>query len=276
MQSIAEVLRDELTSAIANDELVLPTMPEVALAVKEAAEDDLATAASISKVIGNDAAMSARIIRVANSPLLRGIQTVDDLQMAVSRMGLAYACNIVICIAMEQLFQATSDVVDKLMRESWAHSTEVASISHVLCQHFTKLRPDQATLAGLVHEIGILPILTYADDQDEWSEQVLQDVIDELHPELGSRILKAWDFPEDLLNVPKQYLDFSRTNASTDYADVVLVANLQSRSGTSHPLTQFDWSEITAFDHLGLDPDVIWAEQEELSEDLAAAKDLLH
>lgn len=276
MQSITDDLRTELTSAIANDELVLPTMPEVALQVKKAAEDDLATAASISKVIGNDAAMSARIIKVANSPLLRGVQTVDDLQMAISRMGLAYACNLAIGIAMEQLFQATSDVVDKLMRKSWAHSTEVASISHVLCQHFTKLRPDQATLAGLVHEIGILPILTYADDQNEWSEQVLTEVIEELHPELGTRILKAWDFPEELSGVPIQYLEFGRQNSTTDYVDVVMVANLQSRSGTSHPLNQMDCSQVTAFDHLGLDPDVIWAEQEELSEDLAAAKDLLH
>jgi|TARA_Y100000310_G_scaffold323554_1_gene384138 HD-like signal output (HDOD) protein len=276
MQSITDDLRNKLTNAIGNDELVLPTMPEVALQVKQEAEDDLATAASISRVIGSDAAMSARIIKVANSPLLRGIKTVDDLQMAISRMGLAYACNLAIGIAMEQLFQATSEVVDKLMRDSWTHSTEVASISHVLCQHFTKLRPDQATLAGLVHAIGVLPILTYADDQDEWSEQVLTQVIDELHPEMGSRILEAWDFPEELLDVPRQYLNFSRDNASTDYGDVVLVANLQSRSGTSHPLTQMDWSAVTAFDHLGLDPDVIWSEQEELSEDLAAARDLLH
>ncbi len=276
MQSITDDIRNELTSAIANDDLVLPTMPEVALQVKQAAENDLATAASISKVIGNDAAMSARIIKVANSPLLRGVQHVDDLQMAVSRIGLGYACNLAIGIAMEQLFQATSETVDQVMRRFWTHSTEVASISHVLCQHFTDLRPDQATLAGLVHAIGTLPILTYADDQDELSEQVLQEIIDELHPELGSKILKAWDFPEELLDVPTQYLDFGRQNGATDYVDVVLVANLQSLSGTSHPLTEMDWSEVTAFDRLGLDPDQICAEQEELSEDLAAAKDLLH
>lgn len=275
MQSIADNLRNELIRAIANDEMVLPSMPEVALQVKQAAEDDLATSASISKVIGNDAAMSAGIIKFANNPLMRGIQPIDDLQMAISRIGLTYACSLATGIAMEQLFQATSEVVDKLMRSFWKHSTEVASISHVLCQHFTNLRPDQATLGGLVHEIGILPILAYADDHDEWSEQVLTEVIDELHPELGSRILRAWNFPEELLDVPIQFLDFSRQNSITDYGDVVLVANLQSRLGTSHHLARMNWSQVTAFDHLGLDPKLIWAEEEELSEDLAAAKDLL-
>ena len=275
MQSIIEDIRKELTEAIANDELILPTMPEAALQVKQAAEDDLATAASIAKVIGSDAAMSARIIKVANSPLLRGVQTVDDLQMAISRMGLAYACNLAIGIAMDQLFQATSDLVDSLMRSSWSHTTEVASFCHVLCQHFTKLRPDKAMLAGLVHEIGILPILTYADDREDWTAEVLKEVIDEIHPELGSKILRAWDFPEELLDVPKQYLNFTRASDTTDYADIVMVANLQSLEGTSHPLTQMDYSKIAAFDHLGLDPDVIWTEQEELSEELAAAQDIL-
>ena len=180
------------------------------------------------------------------------------------------------CIAKEQLFQATYTLVDKLMRNSWAHSTEVACLSNVLCRHFTKLRPDKATLAGLVHEIGALPILTYVDDKDDLSEKEVMQVIDELHPEIGSRILKAWDFPAELLDVPNQYLDFSRANASTDYADLVLVANLQSRSGTSHPLTDMDCSQVIAFDHLGLDPELNWTEREELSEDLAAAKELLH
>ena len=64
----------------------------------------------------------------------------------------------------QQMFQATSEMVDKRMREIWSRSTEIAGICHVLCRHRTKLRPDQATLAGLVHKIGALPILTYAEE----------------------------------------------------------------------------------------------------------------
>src|SRR5690625_7410992 len=64
---------------------------------------------------------------------------------------------------MRQMFQATSDLVDSRLRAVWSRSSEVAGISHVLCRHYTNLRPDQATLAGLVHQIGVLPILTYAE-----------------------------------------------------------------------------------------------------------------
>ena len=71
MTSLAEKVQQELIQAIENDELVLPTLPEVALKVREAAEDPNVGIADLAKVIGNDAALTARIIKVVNSPLLR-------------------------------------------------------------------------------------------------------------------------------------------------------------------------------------------------------------
>ena len=271
-----EAIRTEILAAIAEDDLLLPSMPEVALRVKEAAEDDNATAPSLTRVIKQDAALTARIMRVANSPLVRGVQTIEDLQFAISRMGIPYTANLAIGIAMEQLFQATSDPVDRRMREAWSHSTDVASLSHVLCQHFTSLRADQAALASLVHEIGKLPILCWADEH-EWDEQMIDEVIDALHPEIGERILREWDFPDELATVPSQYTCFERDNSEADYTDVVMVANLHSYAGTNHPYaTDLDWNAIPAFDHLGIAVDVVFAEEEELAERVGAARAALH
>src|SRR5690606_8603403 len=164
MSQIAEKVRQEIVTAIKNDRLVLPTLPEVALKVREVADDPDADMEKLSAVIGADAALSARIVRVANSPLLRASRPIEDLKAAVMRLGIAYTSNIATGLAMEQMFQATSDLVDMRMRDVWSRSSEVAGICHVLCKHYTKLRPDQATLAGLVHKIGVLPILTYAED----------------------------------------------------------------------------------------------------------------
>ena len=117
--------------------------------------------------------------------------------MAISRLGINYTCNLATGLAMEQMFQATTDVVDRKMREVWNKSTEIAGICHVLARHYTRLAPDQATLAGLVHQIGVLPILTYAEDHNELlSDSIsLSHVIERIHPLIGERILKAWDFP---------------------------------------------------------------------------------
>jgi HD-like signal output (HDOD) protein len=266
-----EAIRDEILEAIASDELMLPTMPEVAIRLREEANNDNADAKSIAKIIGNDAALTARVIRVANSPLVRGLQVVEDLQMAISRMGINYASNLAIGIAMEQLFQATSEAVDVRLRKTWEHSTEVASLCHVLCRHFTKLSPDQATLGGLVHEIGKLPILTWADDH-EWDEALIDKVCEVLHPELGRLILKAWEFPAELLDVPAQCHQFTRVAAKVDYVDVVMVANLHTYSGSEHPYAKMDWSKIHAFENMGVSIDLIEEDDAELLEEISAAK----
>ncbi|MCQ4327535.1 histidine kinase [Stutzerimonas stutzeri] len=277
MSTLAEKVQRELTLAIENDELVLPTLPEVALRVREAAEDPDISIPALSKVIGNDAALTARIIKVVNSPLLRTSREIDDLQTAISRLGINYTCNLATGLAMEQMFQATTDVVDRKMREVWNKSTEVAAISHVLCRHYTRLMPDQATLAGLVHQIGILPVLTYAEEHGALlADSIsLNHVIDKIHPLVGEKILRTWDFPDAIAAVAGQYTDFQRNSAAADYVDIVQVATLQSHLGSNHPYTQMDWRQIPAFAKLGLDPSSLMQEDEDLSAAMDAAMSML-
>ena len=277
MSTLADKVQQDLIQAIENDELVLPTLPEVALKVREAAEDPNISTLQLSKVIGNDAALTARIIKVVNSPLLRTSKEITDLQMAINRLGINYTCNLAIGLAMEQMFQATSDVVDRKMREMWAKSTEIAGICHVLCKQFTRLMPDQATLAGLIHQIGALPILAYAEDHNDLlADSIsLNHVIEQIHPIIGDKILRTWAFPEQLAIIPGQYLDFTRNSAKVDYVDIVQVATLQSYIGTDHPYTKLDWSQIPAFAKLGLDPSKNMNDDEDLSAAMEAAMSML-
>jgi len=277
MSTLADKVQQALTQAIENDELVLPTLPEVALRVREAAEDPDVSIPTLAKVIGNDTALTARIIKVVNSPLLRTNREINDLQMAISRLGINYTSNLATGLAMEQMFQATTDVVDRKMREVWNKSTEIAAISHVLCRNFTRLPADQATLAGLVHQIGVLPILTYAEEHSALlSDSIsLNHVIDRIHPIIGEKILRAWEFPDPIATVPGQYLDFSRASVKVDYVDIVQVATLQSYIGPSHPYTQLDWNQIPAFAQLDLDPSTLLQEDEDLSAAMDAAMSML-
>ena len=64
MNKLAEMVQAQLLDAIEKDDLVLPTLPEVALSIREAAEDSEISVAALSKVIGRDAALSARLIKV--------------------------------------------------------------------------------------------------------------------------------------------------------------------------------------------------------------------
>lgn len=273
MDEVIQEVRAELVDAITNNRIVLPTLPEVALKVREAAEDPRTDAASMARVLANDAAMSARIIRVANSPLLRAATPIQDMKMAISRLGTQYTCNLAIGLAMEQMFQATSDAVDRKMRQVWSRSTEVAGISAVLARSYSKLKPDQATLAGLVHRIGVLPILRFAEEQRKLLRQpeLLDDLIDQLHGEIGTLILNAWGFPPELSSVPSEYLRFDRVVPAADYTDIVMVANLQSHIGSEDALLDLDWSQISAFSRLGMDPGFNVLEAEDLSEAMQAS-----
>lgn len=277
MNAIADKVRQEIMNAIAKDQLVLPTLPEVALKVREVADNPDADIDQLTSVIGNDAALSARIIRVANSPLLRASRAIEDLRTALMRLGIQYTCNIATGLAMEQMFQATSDLVDMRMREVWSRSSEIAGISHVLCKHYTRLRPDQATLAGLIHKIGVLPILTYAEEHPALLKDsiTLDTVIDQLQGQLGDLILKTWNFPDELAHIPSQHMDFTRDIPKADYADIVTVAMLQSYAGSNSHMAQVDLSSVKAFARLGLDPDIQVTESEDLSSEMEAAMALL-
>jgi HD-like signal output (HDOD) protein len=184
------------------------------------------------------------------------------------RLGMATTCTLATGLAMEQMFQATSDMVDKRLRQVWTTSSEVAGMCTVLCKLYTKLRPEQATLAGLVHKIGILPILSYAEDHPSLLKDsiTLDSIIQATHPHIGQKILSTWEFPKDIRDVPVDHLNFGRKIPAADYADIVIVAVLQAQP---EQFKSLDYYTVTAFERLGIDPDIESAEGKELGADLA-------
>jgi len=272
---IEQEFLNSLLTDLENDKLVLPTLPEVALKVRDTLENDDVSMNVVSEVISTDAALSARLIQVANSPLLRASQPIDTLLGAISRMGFTMVKNLVTSMVMEQMFQATSDTTDSRLRAIWEHSTQVAAISHALCAEMTKLPADQAMLAGLVHDIGVLPILSRAEDYPDIldDEAKLDDIIQQAHTKIGSAILQKWHFPDQIITVAQEHENLDRDHEGTaDYTDIIMVANLQSHFGTEHSVTKQDWSKIPAFQKLGLEPEVSVVDMENVSERMDAVK----
>ncbi|MGN0921826.1 MAG: HDOD domain-containing protein [Cellvibrio sp.] len=275
MNSLVSHVNNDIIHAIKTDKLILPTLPEIALRVREAAEDPEISIEHLASLIGNDAALSARIIRVSNNPLMRASQPITDIKSALLRLGIQYTSNIATGLAMQQMFQATSDIIDQRMRDIWNKSSEVAGICYVLCKHYTRLRPDQATLAGLVHKIGVLPILSYAENNQDLLRDsfTLDRVIEELHAPLGNLILKAWRFPESLASIPTDYLNFSRQAPKADLTDLVTVAVINSEENNPQ-FKDIDFNQVTAFQRLSITSSP--NEDEDLSADMVAAMALLN
>jgi putative nucleotidyltransferase with HDIG domain len=268
--NLKEKILNDLISELEADTLVLPSLPEVALKVRDAVDDVNASGRELAKVIGTDAALSARLIQISNSPLLRGTKKIESVDMAVTRMGRTMVKNCVNSILVQQMFQPTTEVTDKLFREFWEHSTAVAAISQALAG-FAKQKPDQAMLAGLVHDIGTLPIIKRAEEVRELlkNEALLREVIAELHTRIGTALLTKWDFPAEIIAVARCHEDTKRNKGDApDLVDVVMVANLQSYFGKKHPHALQPWNEVPAFARLGIDTEVSIIDMEESGESI--------
>lgn len=266
---------EELQTAIRNNQITLPTLPEVALRVRAAVEKDSSTAHEIADMVATDAALSARLLQVANSPLYRGRIPIESIQMAITRLGNRMVRSLVISLAMKQIFQATSDVLDKRLRQIWEDSVQIAAICRVIAQDIPRLEKDQAMLAGLIHNIGSLPILTMAENYPELIDNpsLLDRYVEELNPIIGKQILEAWDFPESLVKVAEHHQNLGYDGGpEADYVDIVLVARLQSLDA-SHEAALADWSNVPAFGKVGVEPEVEIITIEGVAEDIDQFKD---
>ena len=265
---------NEILEALKNGNLLLPTLPEVALHVRDVVEEPDVTAKQLAEIITTDAALSTRLIKVANSALYRGRILSESIQMAVSRLGLNMVRNLVISLVMEQMFQATSNRLDKRLHDLWEHSTEVAARSQILAQKHPNIKSDEAMLAGLIHNIGMLPILMKAEDTPELLQdtRLLDDVIDRLHNKVGAAILESWDFSEPLVAVPREYsnLEWDSKNGP-DLVDIVQVAHIQSLENTDNAIDPAKFEDSKAFKKLGLDTGMSVSELDEDSEEYAEA-----
>ncbi|MCP4767401.1 MAG: HDOD domain-containing protein [Gammaproteobacteria bacterium] len=252
MSITAESIIDDLE----NDRLPLPTLPEVAIRVRETADDEDASITDVAKIIETDAALSARIVQVGNSALYRGVNPAETVQAAAMRMGLDTVRMLATSLVMKQLFQATHPVVDHYLRIAWKRSTDVAAISAMIARSSTSLESDSALLAGLTHSIGLAPILVKAESDPVLlnDAQQLERLMYEIYPLIGSQILKNWGFSEALVSVPAEHLNIDRdgNNGKADYVDIVQVALLQTLDDDGHPLAQVDHDLVSAFDRLDM------------------------
>jgi len=253
-----EVLEDKFYTALLDDlekqKLVLPILPEIALKVRDAVADEEASARQIAEVISLDPAISARMIQVANSSLLRGTQKTETVEQAINRMGFSMVKSMVTSMAMAQIFKAKNPLTKKHMEEIWSQSTQVASIAAAMAGHFTNLKTEQAMLAGLVHNIGALPIIARAEEIPALmsDEKVFASLIQRLSGPFGNTIMKSWNFPDEISQVAYEHSNYQYDSEKVDYVDVVIVAKLQNLVGSDHPDTLIDWNDVPSLCKLGL------------------------
>ncbi len=218
------------------DKLVVPSMPDIAVRVRTAIQDPDKTADDIAKIVQADPALAARLVQVANSALYRGQSAVNSCRMAITRLGLNQTRNLVFSFALKQLFQTQTQILRQRMIALWKHTTLVASLSAVLARHTPGLDIDRALLAGLIHDIGLLPVFAYAERYPQLlvNVEAFDAIAQRLRGDIGAMVMKKWEFEPDLISVANEAENWQRDNGEdkADYCDIVIMAQLHGFVGT--------------------------------------------
>jgi len=239
-----------------NDRLDLPSIPEVALRVREMIDRDDSTIEGIAEVIQTDPAISAKLIKAANSALYHGQPRVESCVRATSRLGLLTTQHLVVSFVLRNMFsnKIKSPLLVERARRLWQHSVEVGAISQILARQTPGIDPDQALLAGLLHDIGELIIISYAEKNVDYAtnEGALDHLVGELKSKLGEFVLREWHFSDSFVTVAKECEQWGRDSGKkADYCDVVLVAQLQSMAENSNLESLPDLTAVPAYAKLG-------------------------
>jgi HD-like signal output (HDOD) protein len=184
--------------------------------------------------------------------------------------------NLVTSLAVKQMFQPTSDALEKQMRSVWEQGVQVSAISRALARQTPNLNVEQAMLAGLIHNIGSLPVLMLADSKPDLAtdEATLNKMVEHLTPVVGKLIMETWNFPATLAAVPENYQNLQYDGGpEADYVDVVLVARLQTLPA-DHPQAQLDWGAIPAFAKVGLEPEIEVVNIEGVAEEVQEVQEM--
>ncbi|NRD73071.1 HDOD domain-containing protein [Shewanella sp. VB17] len=221
-----------LLNKLKNDELVLPTLPEVAMRIQEVVSQPDSSPKQVAEIIGQDAAISARMIKVANSALYRRGAKAENVNGAVSRIGLTQIKTIATSAAMEQLFISTNEMVWEIMDEVWACSVDVTSSACAMLTIYNQTHQDSGlsldtlTLAGLVHNIGSLPVLKEAEAHPEMFNGIeqLRDLVRKMQGPIGRAVLKSWAFAPEVTEVVERWSDLSYLPDNVGYLDFIRVA----------------------------------------------------
>lgn len=244
-----------LMQELENDQLHLPSLPDVAARIGKALRDDVSDADQIARMIQNDPVITAKLIKAANSALYGRRTAVESCAAAVVRLGSDVTHKLVLSYAMRELFKTESGLLQQKMKELWRHSTRVAAICYVLARHDERFNPEQAMLIGLMHDIGVVAILNYATSlpMEMRQPEVVEPAIQRLRGQIGSLILRKWGFGNEFIVSALEAEEWFRNQGGTpDYCDLVIIAQLHSYIGTQEAYRMPAINEVPAHRRLAL------------------------
>lgn len=223
----------------------LPTLPHILLKLLDTCASDDSTIKDIAQIINQDSALCIRVLRLVNSPYYRTSQKVADIEQALLTIGLASVKNIAITSSVYPAFNKMKPDATFNMKSYWWHALMNAILARSLAEKTSYHSPEEAFLAGLLHDIGRLVLWT--NFPDEYSRMVQttnghpdlilagEAELGASHSEVGAWLLNRWGLPSFISDAVLYHHDpRERILDALPLVKIVYTANIIS-SGTSLP-----------------------------------------
>ncbi len=219
---------------IINDQVNLVRLPEVVVRLRNALSKEDVTIDIVARVIQTDVGASAYLLNIANSPAYRTRVKASDIQSAIRMMGIPTFSNLIMAYAVKSLVNSKNPVTLKYLKSHWQKSAYRAAIASAIAKLTDRVDPGKALLAGLLQDVGALPILTklQADQLDTLTAEDIELALLTYAGKVGVVLAEKWQLDEDFTAVIKNARNLGYDSGDrTDLVDVVNIARLLSHIG---------------------------------------------
>jgi HD-like signal output (HDOD) protein len=276
----AEVLLASFYKDLQAERFVLTSMPEVAIKIRNMLTDPEVEADQLSNLINLDPAIAAKLMRTANSALYGAATPCDSVQAAIVRLGLKTTRQLVLCYTMRDLFRHNAPELKNAMNAAWEHTVYVAAICFALAQRSGGFSQEQAMLAGMMSNVGVLSVYNFLGNYPNiyQNAESLEAAANLLRGEAGALVLERWEFSGDLVTCARHCQDwrYESEAGGPDLCDLVLVATLHALIG-KQKIPRID--KVPAFEKISagtLGPEVAANFLKEAKDDINEAKLLIN
>ena len=183
------------------------TLPAIALRIIRIAENPTATSDELHDVLKSDPALAARVLKVVNSAFYGRPRQVASTSAAIQLLGVSAIRNIAVAASLTRMFRGGRHLVGFDASALWVHSVAVGAAAKRLAELSNTVPPEEALLAGLLHDIGVLVsmqawmpefsavVAAPSADPALPCEEAEPQIVGADHEQFGEALCEQWRFP---------------------------------------------------------------------------------
>jgi HD-like signal output (HDOD) protein len=209
----------------------IPSFPDVAVRVRKVLADENVNPAQIATIVSSEPAMAAKLLQMANSAAINpNGAKINELKTAIARIGLTMVRSVSLSYAMDQMKNAAELApLRKPLNDLWERSVKVAAMAFVVARSWSKVNADQALLAGLLHGMGRVYILTRAVKHPALFADAVayQQIVKDWNSSIAKAVLESWEISPDIVSAVENFEDLERQHTGApDLTDVLTIADI--------------------------------------------------